>query len=138
VIGLGRFGSTVVGELRDRGDEVLGVDFDPRSPRVADLGRARGLRRRGRPRPPRAAAARPHRWVISTLRDLDTNLHLVSAFQRYGYGGSIAVAADDEDACRQLTSAGADVAIRPLHVAAEPLMRAIHQHGRSGESPRTA
>jgi nucleoside-diphosphate-sugar epimerase len=33
VIGLGRFGSTVVEELLDRGDDVLGVDFDPRSVR---------------------------------------------------------------------------------------------------------
>jgi hypothetical protein len=137
VIGLGRFGSTVVGELRDRGDEVLGVDFDPRSTRRAwDVPVVYGDA--DDPDLPEQLPLDRTRWVISTVRDLDTNLHLVSAFQRYGYGGSIAVAADDEDACRQLTSAGADVAIRPLHVAAEPLMRAIHQHGRSGESPRTA
>ena len=37
VIGLGRFGTAVFGELLERGDDVLGVDFDPR------LGRDEGF-----------------------------------------------------------------------------------------------
>jgi Kef-type K+ transport system membrane component KefB len=137
VVGLGRFGSTVVRELVDHGDEVLGVDFDPRSTRrewevPVYYGDADD------PDLPEQLPLERTRWVISTVRDLDTNLHLLSSFQRHGYDGRIAVAADDEDACRQLERAGADVTIRPLHVAAEPLMRTIHQHGRPDDAPRTA
>jgi Kef-type K+ transport system membrane component KefB len=137
VIGLGRFGSTVVSELIDRGDDVLGVDFDPRSTRrgwqlPVIYGDADD------PDLPEQIPLVKTRWVISTVRAIDTNLQLLSSLRAHGYGGHIAVAADDEESCRRLEEAGADITIRPLHVAAEPLMRTIHQHGRRRGPPRSA
>jgi Kef-type K+ transport system membrane component KefB len=137
VIGLGRFGSTVVEELVEQGDDVLGVDFDPRSTRrdwrvPVIYGDADD------PDLPSQLPLERTRWVISTVRDLDTNRQLLSSLRDIGYGGNVAVAADDEDSCRELEAAGAHVTIRPLHVAAEPLIATIHQHGHAGPGPRTA
>jgi hypothetical protein len=42
------------------------------------------------------------------------------------------VSTDDEADEERLRRAGADLAIRPLHVAAAPLMDLLHDHGRRG------
>jgi Kef-type K+ transport system membrane component KefB len=138
IIGLGRFGATVASELHEQGDDVLGVDFDPRRMRLGSrLPIAYGDA--DDPDLPSQLPLERTRWVISTVRDLETNLHLLSAFRDAGYTGRIVVAADDEDAARRLETAGADVAFRPLHVAASPLLELLHGFGRSdGSSPRTA
>jgi Kef-type K+ transport system membrane component KefB len=128
VIGLGRFGRTVLEELRDRGDEVLGVDFDPRSvqderwevPVVYGDAEDPDL-------PERLPLARTQ-WVISTLRTLDANLHVLHHLRAHGYDGRIAVSADTEAHELRLNEAGADLTIRPLHVAAGPLLARIHEH----------
>ncbi len=124
VIGLGRFGATVVEGLRERGEDVLGVDFDPRSviddPQVPVIyGDAED------PDLPEQLPLTRTRWVISTLRDLDSNRHLLSAFRQHGYEGKIAVAADDLANEELLQQIGADVAIRPLHEAAGPFLNRI-------------
>jgi Kef-type K+ transport system membrane component KefB len=129
VIGIGRFGSTVIQELVDRGDDVLGVDFDPRSTRSQQWEIPVIYGDADDPDLPEQLPLDRVQWVISTVRDLGTNQQLLSAFRHHGYDGRIAVAADDEDSCRQLEAAGADVTIRPLHVAARPLMETIHGYG---------
>jgi Kef-type K+ transport system membrane component KefB len=122
VIGLGRFGSTVVRELLDQGEDVLGVDFDPRS---VDSGRWDAPVIYGDAEDPSLPDQIPlerARWIISTVRGRDTNLHLLQAFRHHGFDGGIAMAADDEDTEALLRAAGADVTIRPLHEAATPLL----------------
>ncbi|GGI07714.1 cation:proton antiporter [Egicoccus halophilus] len=125
VIGLGRFGRTVCAELEQRGDDVLGVDWDPRSIRddwsiPVLYGDAED------PDLPEQLPLQRTRWVVSTLRGRDTNLALVQALRRHGYRGRIAVAADDEGSEQALVEGGADLAIRPLHVAAGPLLERLH------------
>ena len=128
VLGLGRFGRTVCAELEERGDSVVGVDWDPRSIRedwsipvvfgdVED------------PDLPEQLPLERTRWVVSTLRGRTTNLALIQALRRHGYTGGIAVAADDESTEQALVRAGADLAIRPLHVAAGPLLQRMHEQG---------
>ncbi|MFA9444150.1 cation:proton antiporter [Egicoccus sp. AB-alg6-2] len=124
VVGLGRFGRTVCLELEERGDEVVGVDFDPRSIRdewsiPVVYGDAED------PDLPEQLPLQRTKWIVSTLRGRDANLTLIQAFRRHGFTGRIAVAADDEDTERALLRAGADLAIRPLHVAAGPLLRSL-------------
>jgi Kef-type K+ transport system membrane component KefB len=126
VIGLGRFGRTIVEELIERGDEVLGVDFDPRS--IRELTCALVYGDAEDPDLPLQLPMDEVRWVISSLRGVDTNLLLISSFRRQGYRCRIAVSADDEADADRLRSAGADLVIRPLHVAAGPLLRALHDH----------
>ncbi|MEX0592850.1 MAG: cation:proton antiporter family protein [Nitriliruptoraceae bacterium] len=128
VIGLGRLGSTVLRELIERDDAVIGVDFDPRSAHTHQLDVPIIY---GDAEDPDLAEQLPlsqTRWIISTLRNVDANLMLLSTFRRHGYDGKIAVCVDDDRAAEQLSSKGADLIIRPLQSAATPLIRAIHDH----------
>ncbi|MEX2328373.1 MAG: cation:proton antiporter family protein, partial [Nitriliruptoraceae bacterium] len=128
VIGLGRFGATVLQELLDRGDAVLGVDFDPRSVQSPDWDVPVVYGDAEDPDLPEQLPLEQTRWIISSLRGIEANLQLLSSFRRHGYTQRMAMSADDEDAERRLLAAGADIVIRPLHVAAGPLMRRIHEH----------
>jgi Kef-type K+ transport system membrane component KefB len=133
VVGLGRFGRTVVQELREAGDQVLGVDWDPRSVRSDAWGDVPVIY--GDADDPELAEQLPLDgvlWVISTLRTRDANLTLIDSLRRRGYRGRIVVSTDDEGDEDRLVRAGADLTIRPLHAAARPLMELLHEHGRRG------
>ena len=128
VIGLGRYGSTVVQELLDRGDSVLGVDFDPRSVQ-SDKWDLPVIYRDAED--PDLAAQLPlsrTRWVISTVRTPDANLQLLASLREHGYSGRVAMSTDDLETATRLKAAGADATIRPFHVAARPLIDLIHRH----------
>ena len=128
IIGLGRFGSTILEELLEQGDEVLAVDFDPRSvqSRRWDIPVIYGDAED--PALPEQLPLHRTRWVISSLRGLEANLQLLSSLRHHGFEGRILVSADDEDTADRLKGAGADLVIRPLHVAAKPLMELLHSH----------
>jgi Kef-type K+ transport system membrane component KefB len=126
VVGLGRFGATVLGDLLERGDAVLGVDFDPRSLQSGTWDEVPVYY--GDAEDPDLAEQLPLarvRWIISTLRGRETNLLLISSLRTHGYAGGIVVAAEDLEVAEALEAAGADLTIRPLHLAAAPLLRAI-------------
>ncbi len=127
VIGLGRFGSTILQELLDRDDDVLAVDFDPRSGQGDRFDVPVIYGDAEDPDLPEQLPLDRTRWVISSLRGLEVNLHLLDALKRHGYQGHIAVSVDDEDDVDRLRAAGADVVCRPLHAAAKPLMDQLHR-----------
>lgn len=122
VVGLGRFGSTVVEELLDRGERVVGVDFDPRAVAEGRLGIPILYGDADDPSLGEHLPLEGSRWVVSTLRSLEANLTLVRSLRLNGYPGAIAVASEDPADCERLRAAGADVTIQPLHVAAAPLV----------------
>ncbi len=127
VVGLGRFGSTIMAELVDGGHDVLGVDFNPRNVH-AGRWRAPVVYGDGEdPDLPQQLPLNETRWVISTLRRLEPNLHLISAFRHSGHAVRVAVAADDDEIAAELEHAGADLVFRPLHEAAGPLLQQIHE-----------
>jgi Kef-type K+ transport system membrane component KefB len=131
VVGVGRLGVTLLEELIERDDRVLGVDFDPRGVK----------RERWRlpviygdaddPDLPQQLPFDDARWIISTVRNVVTNEHLVRNLHSHGYDGAIAVAADDPQECAHLRAVGADVTFRPLSIAASPVVDAIHAHDRT-------
>jgi Kef-type K+ transport system membrane component KefB len=126
VVGLGRFGSTVMEELVEGGHEVMGVDFNPRSIH-AGAWRAPVVYGDGEdPDLPQQLPLHETQWVISTLRRLEPNLQLISAFRHAGHPCRIAVAAEDDEVADALERAGADLVFRPLHEAASPLLAKIH------------
>ena len=126
VIGLGRFGSTVVEELLDRGERIVGVDFDPRTVSEERLGVPVLYGDADDPTLSEHLPVEGSRWVVSTLRSLDANLTLVRSLRQHGYPGGIAVASEDPADCERLRTAGADVTIQPLHVAAAPLVTRLY------------
>lgn len=126
VIGLGRFGSTVVEELLDRGERIVGVDFDPRTVSEERLGVPVLYGDADDPTLSEHLPVEGSRWVVSTLRSLDANLTLVRSLRQRGYRGGIAVASEDPADCELLREAGADVTIQPLHVAAAPLVTRLY------------
>jgi Kef-type K+ transport system membrane component KefB len=128
VVGLGRFGSTVLEELAERGDAVIGVDFDPRSVRSPEWDVPVLFGDAEDPDLPEQLPLQRTRWIISTVRGVDTNLQLLDALRRYGFEGRVAVAADDRHEAARLEEAGAALTIRPLHIAAGPLLERIHDH----------
>jgi Kef-type K+ transport system membrane component KefB len=128
VIGLGRFGTTILQELLDRGDDAIGVDFDPRSKQNERFEVPIIYGDAEDPDLPEQLPLERVRWIISSLRGLEVNLHILNALQHHGYDGRIAMSADSEESEQRLLAAGADLVIRPLHVAAGPLMEALHRH----------
>jgi Kef-type K+ transport system membrane component KefB len=135
VIGLGRFGSTVINELLERGVKVLGVDFDPRSvqsPRF-DIPVVYGDAE-----DPTLVDHLPLRtatWVVSTVRSLDANLTLITSLRRSGFTGRIAVSSEDAGHCARYVEAGADVTVQPLRIAAVPLLDMILAHDERQDGP---
>jgi Kef-type K+ transport system membrane component KefB len=130
VIGLGRFGSTVLAELQKRGDDVLAVDFDPRSVQSSRFDVPVIYGDAEDPDLPEQLPLHRARWVISTLRDVETSRHLINAFRHHGFQGGIVVSADSEAEARELEAAGAHLVCLPLTAAAGPLMETIHARDR--------
>ncbi len=126
---LGRFVATPTmhllgrqAELLDRGEHVVGVDFDPRAVAEGRLGIPILYGDADDPSLGEHLPLEGSRWVVSTLRSLEANLTLVRSLRLNGYPGAIAVASEDPADCERLRAAGADVTIQPLHVAAAPLV----------------
>jgi Kef-type K+ transport system membrane component KefB len=124
VVGVGRLGAAVLDDLHRRGTPVVGVDFDPRHVRSPGSAAPVIFGDAEDPHLPEHLPLAHVRVVISTLRNRDANLHLVTALRQHGYLGEIAVAADDEEAEDELRRAGADLVVRPLALAAEHLLMA--------------
>jgi Kef-type K+ transport system membrane component KefB len=128
VIGLGRLGRTVVSELDERGEDVLGVDFDPRS----ILGTANEIPvlygDAEDPELPHHLPLSRARWVVSTLRELDSHRAMISALRHHGYRGRLAVAVDHEEDVGVVERLGVDLIVRPLHEAAGPFVERLCSH----------
>ncbi len=129
VIGVGRLGRRVLQDLTDRGDDALGIDFDPRGIKRAQWNLPVVYGDAADPDLPAGLPLDHARWIIITVRHLPTDLRLIARLRKAGYDGSIAVAADDPVHGEQLRAAGADVTLRPLHLAAAPLIDAVLDDG---------
>jgi Kef-type K+ transport system membrane component KefB len=128
VIGLGRLGQTVVSELDERGEDVLGVDFDPRSIRGTAYEIPVLYGDAEDPELPHHLPLSRARWVVSTLRDLDAHRTLIAALRHHGFAGRIAVAVDHEEDGEVADKLGVDLIVRPLHEAAGPFVERLCSH----------
>lgn len=106
--GLGRFGSGIAGNLKEQGRSVLGIDFDPQA--VRNWNKRNWNAMFGDAEDPEFAAMIPlsqARWVISSIREVPTNLTLIDSLKHYGYEGGIAVTAHDPGDAEKMKQAGA-------------------------------
>jgi Kef-type K+ transport system membrane component KefB len=114
VLGLGRYGASVVEGLRERGANVLGVDFDPVAlARWSDDGVDVLYGDAEDPELPHLLLLPPHGWIVSTVRRVDANLALLHALAHEGYTGHVAVAAHRPADVARLTRAGAHHVLMP-------------------------
>jgi voltage-gated potassium channel Kch len=115
LFGLGRYGGEIARRLRDRGWDLLCVDFDPY---IVAAGRKEGMNiRYGDAHDPELLAHLPlqrAKWIISTAPEREVNLALLSALRLQGYQGAVVLRAHDAHDTGVLESAGADLVLEPL------------------------
>ena len=89
------------------------------------------------PHVPEALPLERVRWIVSTVRDLDTNMALVQALRQHRYQGKIAVTALSDDEHHRLLEAGAEKVLRPFRDAAVDAVTALERDRHAGGgSPR--
>lgn len=120
LVGLGRYGSAIAEHLRERGRQVLGVDFDPE---VLNQLRGRGIPVvYGDALDPEVLDHLPlhgARWIVNTTPGRESNLVLLKLLKAGGYPGRIVLTAHSEAEEADFKAAGADLVLRPFADAAE-------------------
>ncbi len=119
LFGLGRFGIRIAQELRCRGYQVLGVDYDPEL--VQRLNRDGHAVRYGDAEDPDFLASLPLdrvQWVLCSVRERSVNLVLLHGLLDHGCKGQVAVTAYTADEVEGLKQAGADRVLVPYADAA--------------------
>ncbi len=118
VVGLGRYGIQLAQSLRQAGIRVAGLDFDPE---VVRLQRSHGLSTAyGDCSESAFMESLPlttETWLVSTLPDMASNLGFLQALKAAGVEARIAVVLRHDMDAEQLTLAGAQVLLQPLHDA---------------------
>jgi Kef-type K+ transport system membrane component KefB len=126
VLGLGRFGDGIVEGLRERGLDVLGVDFDPIAlSRWAEKGVDVLY---GDAEDPHLTEILPlpHLgWIVSTIRRTDANLALLAALRHRAFRGTVVVAAHHLADVERLREAGADRVLLPYAAAAKEVVELV-------------
>jgi Kef-type K+ transport system membrane component KefB/Trk K+ transport system NAD-binding subunit len=119
IFGLGRYGRTIALELLARGRRVLGVDFDPQVIRNWKHDRLPAVF--GDPEDAEFLLSLPlgtTKWVVSAIRDVNTNRALKRSLDYVGYKGFTAFAASELEDSDRLAKAGTDIVLTPLEDAA--------------------
>jgi len=120
VLGLGRYGQGVSQVLRQRGCNVLGVDFDPEI--IRTLQHEGYAIRYGDAEDPEFLGSLPLsrvKWVISTAPERQVNLALIQGLKHHTYRGQVAVTAHNHRDAEWVKQAGADLVLRPFTDAAK-------------------
>lgn len=126
VFGLGRYGGSVVQDLRQYGLTVLGVDFDPE---IVTFWQREGLwTLYGDADDPELTAVLPlkeARWVVSTIPVCDVGLTLLHTLQHHHFGGRVALTSHNRRDEAILLEAGADMVLLPFRDAARQAARVL-------------
>ncbi len=127
VLGLGRYGGSLIQDLERLEVKVLGVDFDPE---LVNFWRSQGiLTFYGDAEDPEFPAVLPLKkvcWVISTLPGLDMGLKLLHHLQEHNYSGKVALTSHTQQDSYPLEKAGADLVLMPFRDAAVEAARVLN------------
>lgn len=119
VFGMGRFGMSIAKTLRDRGHNVLGIDFNPdilKQTAASDISL-----KYGDAEDPEFLTHLPLeevKWVIGTVRDTTINTLLLVTLKDLGFKGNIAVSAHNALEEGSLKALGAKLVFIPYQDAA--------------------
>ncbi|MBF0244280.1 MAG: cation:proton antiporter [Planctomycetes bacterium] len=119
LFGLGRYGSALAANLRERGCRLLAVDFDPAT--VASHTRDGYNVHYGDAEDPEFIATLPFReirWVVSTVRDRKINHMLLHALRTQNYSGKVAIATSSAREAHEFEQQGANLTFVPYADAA--------------------
>lgn len=119
IIGMGSYGFGIAEQFQSKGRRVIGVDFDPLAVRQWHERGMEGVF--GDARDTETAYAlllASIKWVISSIRDAETNKSLVRSLRQANYAGLIAVPAYDLIDEVELRDAGANLVFNPFSDAA--------------------
>jgi len=120
LLGLGRYGSAIVRQLRAHDLSILGIDFDPQALRLAA---AQGLPvQYGDSEDPEFTASlplSPSTVVVSTLPSLESNAAIRHGLESAGFQGHFIATAHDQAEVVKLQSIGAQRTLLPFLDAAE-------------------
>ncbi len=143
IFGLGRYGEAIASRLKNGGQRVLCVDFNPRA--VRDWQARGGDAIYGDVTDPEFVATLPLTgadWVISAIADQDAGLAhedvrmtVIAAVRHAGYEGRIGIRnrrpADTDGALQ----AGADLVLEPFQDAADRAVELVRSHERPQRMP---
>lgn len=132
LFGLGRYGSCIAQALRDMGNQVLTVDFNP--DKAITAGNMGYQVIYGDAEDPEFIASLPlaqTEWVVSTARDNHVNMLLIHSLRNLAYRGKIAVTAHDQSEVAGFKNAGADLVLVPFSDAALEAAELIVSHDSS-------
>ncbi len=137
VLGLGRYGSRLLGQLHQSGVSAIGVDFDPEA--VARLRKRGHSVYFGDAEDPDFVESLPlkeTKIAVVTLPQLEANLALLHALKMAGFRGRITAAVRDAAHGRALLAAGVAEIINPFNDAADRAAEQLAQTLRlAGASP---
>ncbi|MEQ9408086.1 MAG: cation:proton antiporter [Fuerstiella sp.] len=120
VFGMGRFGNHLARELTQRGQRVLGVDFDPDVVRqLRDSGRSIVYGDAEDPEFPSMLPLSHVNWVFCSVPQPGVNLALLYALSRHGFAGQTATTAHSAYSAEELKKAGSDFVLLPFVDAAK-------------------
>jgi Kef-type K+ transport system membrane component KefB len=132
VFGLGRYGNRIARGLRERGFEVLGVDFDPEA---VEQARTHGLHARyGDAEDPEFPSILPletARWIVCAAPGTAVNLALAGALRDHGFRGRVALMARTSAEAERLESV-AEILLLPFADAASRAVEIL-----AGEAPES-
>lgn len=136
LIGLGRFGASLAGSLRERGCRLLAVDFDPEA--VQRHTRDGYAVHYGDAEDPEFVATLPlarARWVVSTVRDRGINRMLLHGLRQQNYQGKIAVSTSSPHDARLFEQEGVDMILVPYADAAKEAAERLFSNPPSSKNP---
>lgn len=126
IFGMGRYGSNLARNLRDRGYKIFGFDFDPEA--VNLLSKEGFNVCYGDAEDPEclvSMALSDKTWVISAIPNREVNMALLNILKERGFGGKKAFIAHSEEDAERLRKAGAELVLFPFIDAAERAVEKI-------------
>ena len=126
IFGMGRYGSGISEALRQRGHQVLSVDYNPDLVHSGDLMGYPVLY--GDAEDPEFIASLPFastKWMICTTPDYHISQALIHSLRGLGYAGQIAVTAHDASEVARLERAGANLVLVPYADASRKVVDRI-------------
>ena len=126
VFGLGRYGGSMVKQLRQQGVNVLGIDFDPE---MVKYWRNEGLLTLyGDAEDPEFITSIPLnnvKWVVSTLPGQRIGLALLKSLKLHGFQGQVALTSHSKRDSEIFQQEQADLVLLPFRDAAKEAARTL-------------